>query len=73
MVGIGLGVFQQITGINTIIYYAPSILSPAGLGAETAIAPTAGIGALNFSATVVALMVVDRVTAARSCWRAWRA
>jgi len=61
IVGIGLGVFQQITGINTIIYYAPSILSQAGLGTETSIITTAGIGALNFCATVIALMVVDRI------------
>jgi sugar porter (SP) family MFS transporter len=61
VVGVGLGVFQQITGINTIIYYAPSILSQAGLGTETSIITTAGIGALNFCATVIALMVVDRI------------
>lgn len=61
VVGVGLGVFQQITGINTIIYYAPRILSQAGLGTETSMLTTAGIGALNFTATVVALMVVDRI------------
>jgi sugar porter (SP) family MFS transporter len=61
IVGIGLGVFQQITGINTIIYYAPTILAHAGLGTETSIITTAGIGALNFCATVLALMVVDRI------------
>jgi sugar porter (SP) family MFS transporter len=60
-VGIGLGIFQQITGINTIIYYAPTILKQAGLGTETSVMTTAGIGALNFLATVVALMVVDRI------------
>ncbi len=61
VVGIGLGVFQQITGINTIIYYAPTILKEAGLGTETSLVTTAGIGALNFLATVIALMVVDRI------------
>lgn len=60
-VGIGLGIFQQVTGINTIIYYAPTILREAGFGTETAALTTAGIGTLNFVATVVALMVVDRV------------
>ncbi|MCW2951657.1 MAG: sugar transporter [Conexibacter sp.] len=61
MVGIGLGIFQQITGINTIIYYAPTILKEAGFGTSSATLTTAGIGTLNFLATVVALMVVDRV------------
>jgi sugar porter (SP) family MFS transporter len=60
-VGIGLGIFQQITGINTIIYYAPTILKQAGFGTETAALTTAGIGTLNFAATVLALMVVDRI------------
>lgn len=60
-VGIGLGIFQQITGINTIIYYAPTILKEAGFGTETAALTTAGIGTLNFVATLVALMVVDRI------------
>jgi sugar porter (SP) family MFS transporter len=61
VVGIGLGVFQQITGINTIIYYAPTILKEAGLGTETSFLTTAGIGALNFLATVCALLFVDRI------------
>jgi sugar porter (SP) family MFS transporter len=61
VVGIGLGIFQQITGINTIIYYAPTILKEAGLGTETSVLTTAGIGALNFLATVIALMFVDRI------------
>lgn len=60
-VGIGLGIFQQITGINTIIYYAPTILKEAGFGTETAALTTAGIGTLNFGVTVLALMVVDRI------------
>ena len=60
-VGIGLGIFQQITGINTIIYYAPTILKEAGFGTETAALTTAGIGTLNFGATVLALMFVDRI------------
>ena len=61
VVGIGLGVFQQITGINTIIYYAPTILGKAGLGTESSVMATAGIGGLNFVATIVALAVVDRI------------
>lgn len=61
IVGIGLGICQQITGINTIIYYAPVIFKAAGLGTESSVMATAGIGLLNFLATVVALIVVDRI------------
>jgi sugar porter (SP) family MFS transporter len=60
-VGIGLGVFQQITGINTIIYYAPTILKQAAFGDSASTLTTAGIGLLNFSATILALLFVDRI------------
>ena len=61
LVGIGLAVFQQVTGINTIIYYAPQIFEAAGFGsATTALAATIGIGVVNVLATVVAIALVDR-------------
>ena len=48
VVGIGLAIFQQITGINTVIYYAPLIIQTAGISsASGAILATAGIGAVN--------------------------
>jgi sugar porter (SP) family MFS transporter len=60
VVGIGLAVFQQVTGINTIIYYAPQIFQAAGFGtATTALAATIGIGVVNVLATVVAIALVD--------------
>jgi len=62
VVGIGLAVFQQVTGINTIIYYAPQIFEAAGFGsATTALAATIGIGVVNVLATVVAIALVDHV------------
>src|SRR5262249_7934640 len=61
LVGVGLAVFQQITGINTIIYYAPQIFEAAGFGsATTALAATIGIGLANVLATIVAIALVDR-------------
>src|SRR5438445_4045489 len=60
LVGIGLAVFQQVTGINTIIYYAPQIFEAVGFGsATTALAATIGIGVVNVLATVVAIALVD--------------
>jgi SP family galactose:H+ symporter-like MFS transporter len=62
MVGIGLAVFQQLTGINTVIYYAPTILQSAGFTtAGSAIIATAYVGAVNVALTVVALRFLDRI------------
>jgi SP family galactose:H+ symporter-like MFS transporter len=62
LVGVGLAVFQQVTGINTIIYYAPQIFQKAGLdNATTALAATIGIGAINVLSTLVAIWLVDRI------------
>jgi len=61
IVGLGLAVFQQITGINTVIYYAPKILQSAGFtSASGAILATAGVGVVNFAMTIVAMFLVDR-------------
>ena len=62
VVGIGLAVFQQVTGINTVIYYAPLIIQSAGISsASGAILATAGIGVVNVLMTVVAMWLIDRV------------
>jgi sugar porter (SP) family MFS transporter len=61
IVGIGLAIFQQITGINTVIYYAPLIIQTAGISsAEGAILATAGIGLVNVLMTVFSMWVIDR-------------
>jgi sugar porter (SP) family MFS transporter len=60
IVGVGLAVFQQIIGCNTVIYYAPTILTEAGFGASSAILSTVGIGALNVLVTVLALFIMDK-------------
>src|SRR5215472_2120519 len=62
IVGIGLAIFQQITGINTVIYYAPTIIQSAGISsASGAILATAGIGVVNVLMTIVAMWLIDRV------------
>jgi sugar porter (SP) family MFS transporter len=62
VVGIGLAVFQQITGINTVIYYAPLIIQDAGISsASGAILATVGIGAMNVAMTIVAMWLIDRM------------
>lgn len=61
IVGIGLAAGQQIVGINTIIYYAPTIMEATGLGASVSILATLGVGIVNVLFTIVALLIIDRV------------
>ena len=62
VVGIGLAIFQQVTGINTVIYFAPTIIRSAGLSSiQVSILATAGIGAVNVLMTIVSMWLIDRV------------
>lgn len=62
IIGIGLAAFQQLTGINTVIYYAPTIMEFAGFTTVTVtILATVGIGLINVLLTVVSILLIDRV------------
>lgn len=62
IVGVGLAIAQQITGINTVIYYAPTIFKFAGLSsASAAILASVGVGVVNVVLTLVAIQLIDRV------------
>jgi sugar porter (SP) family MFS transporter len=52
--------FNQVSGINAIIYYAPRIFEMAGLGAHSSLLSTVGIGIINFGFTLIAINVIDR-------------
>jgi sugar porter (SP) family MFS transporter len=59
--GIGLAVFQQFVGINTVIYYAPTIIESTGLANVASVLATVGIGVVNVLMTVVAILLIDRI------------
>lgn len=62
IVGVGLAIAQQITGINTVIYYAPTIFKFAGLtSASVAILASVGVGIVNVVFTVLAMQLIDRL------------
>lgn len=62
MIGVVLAALQQVTGINTVIYYAPTIFQFAGFNsAQGAILATIGVGIVNTLTTVIALWLIDRV------------
>ena len=60
-IGIGLAVFQQFVGINTVIYYAPTILAKTGLTNSASITQTIFVGLTNVVFTIVAVLLLDRV------------
>ncbi len=62
ILGITLGFLQQVTGINTIIYYAPTIFQLAGFeDTSSSILATIGIGVVNVLATIFAIYYLDKI------------
>lgn len=58
---ISINFFQQLTGINAVIYFAPSIFEMCGFkSASTAIFSAVLIGAINFLSTIISIFLVDR-------------
>jgi len=60
ILGVLLSVFVQITGINTVIDYAPKILITAGLEIKNALLQTSLIGLVNFAFTFIAVWLIDK-------------
>ena len=61
LVATGLAIFQQLVGINTIIYYAPTTLTNVGFAKTSAIYANLIIGVINVAMTVIAIKIIDRV------------
>lgn len=61
IIGIFLAVFSQVTGINSIMYYAPIIFQKIGAGASSAVIQTAFIGGINVLFTFLAISLIDKV------------
>src|SRR5699024_8353287 len=61
IVGVGLAVLQQFVGINTVLYFAPTIMEQTGLSASNSIIYSVIIGVVNLAMTIVSLRLIDRV------------
>ena len=53
--------FNQMSGINAIIYFAPRVFESAGISTEDALFSTIGIGVINLVATMLGLYLIDRI------------
>lgn len=61
MLAILFAVFNQVSGINAIIYYSPRIFEMTGLGESSSLLSTAGLGLINFTFTLLAMNFIDRI------------
>ncbi len=62
VVGVGLAILQQVSGINTVIYYAPTIIQFTGVDSDSsAILAAVGVGIVNVGMTIVAIRMLDRL------------
>ena len=60
-IGIMLAALQQITGINAIVAYAPTIFQQTGVGGDIALLQSILVGVVNFVFTLVAVWLIDKV------------
>lgn len=61
IIGVTLAILQQVTGINTVLYFGTEIFKSTGMGVNAALLSTVIVGAINLAFTVVAIWVVDQV------------
>ncbi|MEY2705140.1 MAG: hypothetical protein RL407_1202 [Bacteroidota bacterium] len=61
LLAIAIAFFNQVSGINAIIYFAPRIFEMAGISTENALISTIGIGLVNLVATFFGLYLIDRI------------
>jgi sugar porter (SP) family MFS transporter len=60
MLAVLFAMFNQLAGINAILYYAPRIFEKTGLGQGAALLSSAGVGLVNFCFTLLAVNIIDK-------------
>lgn len=61
VIGIVIGILQQITGINSVFFYAPMIFEQSGVGTDASFAQAIYVGIINLVFTVLAIMFIDKL------------
>jgi sugar porter (SP) family MFS transporter len=61
LVGLALAIFQQLIGVNTVIYYSATILKYTGISTDKSIGEALFVGITNVVFTIVAILLLDRI------------
>ena len=61
VIGISVAVLQQVTGINSVFFYAPMIFEQSGIGTDASFMQAVLVGLVNLAFTVLAIFLIDRV------------
>ena len=59
MLAVAIAMFNQLSGINAVLYFAPHIFRMAGAGSESALLQTIAVGGINLIMTMIALAIID--------------
>ena len=60
IIGVVLAVLQQITGINSVFFYAPMIFEQSGIGTDAAFTQAIYVGLINLVFTIIAMFLIDK-------------
>lgn len=60
-IGISVAILQQITGINSVFFYAPMIFEQSGIGTDAAFMQAILVGIVNLVFTIVAILLIDKL------------
>lgn len=61
IIGLALAALQQLTGINSVFFYAPMIFEQSGLGADASFSQAIYVGLANLVFTILAMLLIDRI------------
>jgi sugar porter (SP) family MFS transporter len=60
-IGISVAILQQITGINSVFFYAPMIFEQSGIGTDAAFMQAVLVGIVNLVFTILAILLIDKL------------
>ncbi len=60
-IGVVVAILQQITGINSVFFYAPMIFEQSGIGTDASFVQAILVGVVNLIFTILAMMVIDKL------------